>query len=207
MQIDLNKYEAIIFDLGGVLLNIDYQKTITEFKKLGIHDFEMVYSKARQQRLFDEYEKGTISSEDFVSALAGWCREGISTEEITAAWNAMLLDFPKERLTVLEKLRKSHRTFLLSNTNEIHIRQYSIYLQETFGFTCLKKYFEKQYYSWETGMRKPDREIFLHVLRENGLKPEKTLFIDDSIQHVEGARGAGITAFHLTKDMTILDIF
>jgi glucose-1-phosphatase len=207
MRIDTANYEAIIFDLGGVLLNIDYNKTSKAFLELGIGDFDAAFSQARQQRLFDDYEKGRITSPVFLENLLKWCREGTTSELAEAAWNAMLLDFPQERLNALQKLSASHRLFLLSNTNEIHIKAYSKYLQENFGFSCLKNYFEKQYYSYEIGMRKPDREIFDHVIRENNLKASATLFIDDSIQHINGASKAGIAAIHLTPEKTILDLF
>jgi glucose-1-phosphatase len=207
MRVNLENFEAIIFDLGGVLLNIDYHKTSKAFSELGVADFDTAFSQAKQQRLFDDYETGKISSEEFLEKVLNWCRQGTSSELAEAAWNAMLLDFPNERLDVLKRLSSSHRLFLLSNTNEIHIRAYKQYLKKTFGFSCLKDFFEKQYYSYEIGMRKPDEAIFFHVLQENNLKPERTLFIDDSIQHIHGASSTGINAIHLPAGNTILDLF
>jgi glucose-1-phosphatase len=204
---DFAKYKNIIFDLGGVILNIDYQLSIKAFQNLGIANFEMVYSQAQQERLFDLYETGHISSEDFINGICGKCGLALEKEGVIAAWNAMLLDLPMERLNLLEKLKSHYRTFLLSNTNEIHISAYSKYLSEEFGFASLGNYFEKQYLSYEIGLRKPDKEVFEFVLQENGLKPGETLFIDDSIQHIEGAKSAGIDAFHLTGGLTINTLF
>ena len=106
----------------------------------------------------------------------------------------MLLAIPEERLTFIKALAKKYRLFLLSNTNEIHVTAFSAYMQNTFGFSDFSGHFEKAYYSCRIGKRKPDAEAFLHVLEENNLRAEETLFIDDSKQHVEGAAKDGIHA-------------
>lgn len=203
----VNNFKNIIFDLGGVILNIDYNLTIEAFKKLGIEDFKNVYSKAQQGSLFDDFETGKSSPAEFIEGLLSFTNKSISPDKIIAAWNAMLLDLPEERIDLLATLRKKHRIFLLSNTNIIHYQAYSAYLQSAFGMSDFHSIFEKQYLSFEIGMRKPDREIFELVIRENNLAPAETLFIDDSIQHVEGAKLAGINAIHLTGQSTIIDIF
>jgi glucose-1-phosphatase len=198
--------KSIIFDLGGVLLNLDYNRTTEAFKRLGIAEFERIYSQARQKQLFDEYEKGLIGSEEFRAEMIALLEGKPAPHEIDTAWNAMLLDLPHERLRLLEKLKSKYRLFLLSNTNDIHITAYSAYLLEAFGFPDLSHIFEKEYYSYRVGKRKPDKEIFELVLSENGLQPHETVFIDDSIQHVEGARVAGINAYHLQPPLTIMHL-
>lgn len=205
--IKFGEFKNIIFDLGGVILNIDYNLTVKAFQELGIENFQEIYSQASQDKLFDLYETGKISSDAFVNEIIKRCGAGISGEEICSAWNAMLLDLPKERLDLLKKIKEQFRTFLLSNTNDIHIQAYGGYLNLTYGFGDLSAYFEKQYLSYEIGMRKPDKIIFEHVLNENNLKPEETIFIDDSIQHVKGAIEAGVNAIHLSPGNTILDLF
>lgn len=197
----------IIFDLGGVILNLDYNRTTEAFKQLGIAEFERIYSQAKQKQLFDEYEKGMISSDAFRAAITELIESRPTPLEIDRAWNAMLLDLPPQRLELLEKLKEKYRLFLLSNTNAIHITAYSAYLRQTFGFADLSHIFEKEYYSYLVGKRKPEREIFEMVLDENNLRAEETLFIDDSVQHIEGAQLAGINAYHLQPPRTILDIF
>lgn len=196
----------IIFDLGGVILNLDYGLTTQAFKSLGIKEFENLYSQVKQRQLFDDYEKGFIASEVFRNELVSLIESGPSPHEIDAAWNAMLLDLPEERIELLEKLKSKYRLFLLSNTNDIHITAYSSYLLKTFGFPDLSHIFEKEYYSYRVGMRKPDKEIFELVLSENDLKASETLFIDDSAQHIEGARQAEITAYHLQPPQTIVHL-
>lgn len=207
MNLDLNKYKNIIFDLGGVILNIDYKLTVEAFKKLGLADFDKLYSQANQSSLFDAYEVGKISSEKFIDEMQNIIGMDISKQSIVEAWNAMLLDLPGERVALLNNLKNNYRIFLLSNTNEIHKIAYCNYLKKTFGFNDLSNLFEKQYLSFEIGLRKPHKETFEYVIADAGIIKEETLFIDDSVQHVVGAKEAGIDAFHLTDGNTILDLF
>ena len=200
--------KAIIFDLGGVLLNIDYQRTIDAFKREGVTDFEHFFTQAAQSSLFDQLDKGRISPGEFRNELRRLSGLRIGDEQIDAAWNAMLLDFPKERIDLLQGVRQHYPTFLLSNTNAIHYPVYRESLRREYGFSDLSQLFRKQYLSYELGMRKPDREIFVHVLEDQDLVAEETLFIDDSLQHVHGAREAGLKAVHLdTARMDVMDLF
>lgn len=208
MTIIANKYKNIIFDLGGVLLNIDHTRTAKAFSSFGLTDFSTLFSAAQQKHLFDLYEKGLISSQNFRNQIKTYCNNNIDDATIDMAWNAMLLDLPPERLRLLQILKNTNRTFLLSNTNEIHIETFNAYLQKTFGIIDLSGYFEKMYLSYKLGMRKPDAEIFELVLSKNNLNPNETLFIDDSIQHIEGAKKMGIQAYWLNlKKESVLDLF
>jgi glucose-1-phosphatase len=184
----------IIFDLGGVLINLDMAKTRKAFENLGMKDFNEHYNQAKQSGLFDLYDCGKISDAQFRDGLKKQLPATITDKEIDEAWNAMLLDLPKERLNILKSLQGKYRLFLLSNTNEIHIAAFSAYLKKTYGFEDFSGYFEKHYYSCRIGMRKPHAEVFEFVLRENHLNAGETLFIDDSSQHVAGASACGIHA-------------
>ncbi|MCG3165330.1 MAG: D-ribitol-5-phosphate phosphatase [Bacteroidia bacterium] len=197
----------IIFDLGGVILNIDYRLTSQAFKNLGLADFDEKYSQAKQSHLFDRLETGAVAPEQFRLELKAYFSQTVSDTDLDTAWNAMLLDLPKQRIDLLKELSKKYRLFLLSNTNIIHYNAYSAYLKTTFGKLIFDEIFEKQYLSFEVGMRKPDKEIFELVLNENKLLPSETLFIDDSIQHIEGARKTGINAYHLPPTETIIEVF
>lgn len=199
-------FHSIILDLGGVILNIDYHRTIRAFKALGMDDFEHHFTQLRQARLFDRYETGRISDAEFREGLRPHLHPDVTDTEIDDAWNAMLLDLPAARLDLLRELAQGRRLFLLSNTNGIHIRAFHAQLQRTHGLADLSGFFERVYYSYRMGMRKPDPAIFRRVCDENGLDPSQTLFIDDSPQHVEGARAAGLGAVHLTG-MDILKLF
>jgi len=207
MAIDLKLYKNIIFDLGGVILNIDYNLSVEAFKKLGLNNFAEHFSQAQQKQLFDLYEKGQISSNDFRAEIKKELGNNVTYQQIDEAWNALLQDLPQERLHVLEKLKNTHRTFLLSNTNEIHINEFEKYLSNSFNLPDLSNHFEKLYLSYKVEMRKPDAEIFELVLEENKLNPSETLFIDDSIQHIESAQKIGIQTHWLQKPHTIIDLF
>lgn len=196
----------IIFDLGGVILNIDYNRTIESFKSLGIPGFEMLFTQAKQENLFDKYETGEINSSDFLKGLKHKMPNEITEEHIKTAWNAMLLDLPSQRLDLLERLKAKYNTALLSNTNEIHLDAFHQIIKKENSIEALTPFFQKVYYSCRMGLRKPDPAIFTFVCNEQGYNPENTLFIDDSIQHVEGARKAGLKALHL-DGFSINDLF
>jgi HAD superfamily hydrolase (TIGR01509 family) len=203
---NMNGTKSIIFDLGGVILNLDYSLTIKMFKELGITDFDAMYSQASQQGLFDELETGKISTQAFVNSLLPYLPPGVSPNKVVHAWNAMILDFPIERLKLLEELRNKYKIYLLSNTNEIHeqaVRRALLKVSDK----ALEDYFDLTFLSHRLGLRKPSADIFEYVCGKADLIPSQTLFIDDSIQHVEGARSIGLRAHHLTPGTTIQALF
>lgn len=208
MIFSLNKFKNIIFDLGGVIINIDLSLTMTAFEELGIKDVPKLFSTTLQQQLFDFQEKGTITSAQFRDEIRKFSTVHLLDSQIDEAWNALLLDLPKARLELLEKVKRSHRTFLLSNTNEIHIQTIQHYLNKEYGISDLSSFFEKTYLSYQLGMRKPDAELFKLVLDENKLNPSETLFIDDSKQHILAAEKLGIQTYwlDLSKE-NLLDLF
>ena len=176
---------------------------------MGVEDFEHSYSQLDQSDLFDKFETGEISSSAFRNGLRKAFNETISDEKLDNAWNAMLLDLPVERLKTLEKLHTEKRISLLSNTNEIHVQSFEAELYKAHGLANLTSHFDYVYYSCRMGMRKPESRIFEFVIKKQDYVPAQTLFIDDSLQHVEGARKVGLNAYHLRADKgeTILDLF
>lgn len=200
---NLERIEAVIFDFGGVLINLSYQKTIDAFVDLGINNFEELYSQANQENLFDDFETGKVSAQYFVNRLLDYLPTQTTPNKVVAAWNAMILDVPHSTIELLTELQNHKRLFMLSNTNEIHIPK----AFKEWGKTSDKMpedLFEKVYLSHQINMRKPNREIFEFVCDENNLDPKKTLFIDDSIQHIEGAQSIGLKTYHL-KEMSELN--
>ena len=193
----------IIFDLGGVLINIDYMLTERAFQSAGIGNFHEIYSQLSQTNLFDDLETGKIGAAEFVKALQQKSQNTISESQVLDAWNSMLLDFPLRRLQILQQLRLHYDLFLLSNTNEIHEAAFNKILMNQNGIPNIGVFFDRVYFSHRLGLRKPMKEIFQLVLDENSLKAEHTLFIDDSPQHIEGAKAVGIQTIHLQKGMTI----
>jgi len=190
----------IIFDLGGVIINLDVPRTINEFEKLGISDFEKSYNQLTQTPLFDQFDKGLISEDDFFNSLKKQFNLKQPIAELERAWNAMLLDFPGHRLEQLMVYKQRYNTFLLSNTNTTHIREFEKTLSDAHSVENLSPFFDRVYYSCRINLRKPDEEIFEFVLRDNDLEPEETLFIDDTLIHVQAARNVGIAAVHLPKN-------
>lgn len=196
----------IIFDLGGVILNIDYNLTSKAFKSLGIKDFDTIYSQTQQNNIFNDFETGSLTSEDFIDYLNKFLPNK-TEQDIKKAWNAMLLDLPKERIQLLQSIKSNYRIFLLSNTNEIHVNAFTSYVDTNFGKGLFDELFENHYYSNEIGFRKPNSNSFNHVLNENSLIAQETLFIDDSIQHIEGAKKVGLNTFWLESGKDITSLF
>jgi len=197
----------IIFDFGGVILDIDYQRTIHAFEDLGLADFERQYSQAQQSGVFDDFEIGLASSTDFVAELKALLPAVVTEKEIVSAWNAMLLDFLPGRISFLEEICQRYNIFLYSNTNAIHQNFFYDLLAKDYGVERFNALFQKTYYSHEFGYRKPNADGFLKILAENQLHATETLFVDDSIQHIEGAAALGIqTAFVKGKSILELDL-
>ncbi len=189
MQKDFIK--NIIFDLGHVIINIDPDRSVREMRKLGFDNFEESYSLLSQSHLFDRLEKGLIEQEPFYNKINDHLADKIEHHKIEAAWNAMLLDFPEERINLIKVLSKKYRVFLLSNTNAIHYKKYNADFNNQFGIN-LDDLFEKAYFSHRLGMRKPDPDIFEHVLNDSDLNPFETLFIDDLDKNIDVAGRMGI---------------
>jgi putative hydrolase of the HAD superfamily len=201
------KVRNVIFDFGGVLFEIDYHAPVREFKKIGFSNFEEIYSQASQSQLFDRAETGKISNEDFYTEIHSYCPTA-SRKEVIDAWNSILLHLMPEKVEVVAKTKEAGmRVFLLSNTNAIHVAEFERMIEQSYGLEKFKSYFEKVYYSNEIGIKKPYPETFLEVCKWNDLDPSETLFIDDSVQHVEGAKKAGLQVAHLKSDYTLEQIF
>ena len=201
----MKKIKSIIFDLGAVLLNISYQKTIEEFDKLGIKNSSTFYSKKLQTNIFNLLETGEISESDFIKEIQKHCTEATNTQ-ILYAWNAMLLDLPQHRLQLLKQLKTEYNIYLLSNTNKIHISEFENKLGKE-QYNEFYQLFDKVYYSHEIGYRKPNAKAFKIIINENNLIAEEVLFIDDSPQHIEGAKKLGIKTYHLLDDEDVITLF
>lgn len=196
----------IIFDLGGVIINLDILATIRAFNDLSEVPFESVYTQAAQNPLFNAFDKGDISDVDFFTELRKELRFSGDEALLYDAWNRMLGDVPQKRLDTLIDAKQAYNTYLLSNTNETHISVFERDLYESRGVRNFNDYFDKVYYSCRIGMRKPDEEIFSYVLEQNNLIPAETVFIDDSEQHVKAAGNLGINAYLLNPQIDIGDL-
>lgn len=194
----------IIFDFGGVLFAIDYNAPAVGFKKLGWDGFTAEYSQANQNPIYDELEVGAIEPSKFMSHLYNQMPNA-SQEAVMEAWNSILLHPISERIKAIPSIKKAgFRTFLLSNTNAIHVPAFEQMMKDSGDYENFIAGFEVIHYSQILGKRKPHPETFTHLLELHQLKAEETLFIDDSIQHVLGAKKAGLQTLHLTAEMDLL---
>ncbi|HPG32638.1 MAG: HAD family phosphatase [Lentimicrobiaceae bacterium] len=204
-MINLNGIKNIIFDFGNVLLNINPLLSASAFSDLGVRDGIDFWGSRSSSDLLIGLEKGSVSPDEFRKVAMQMLVPGITPQQIDQAWNALLLDFPMKRVEKLQELRQSYRLFLLSNSNQIHYDCFMKRFESEYGFG-LDQLFEKLWFSHQLGMVKPDAAIFRHVLGDADLNPSETLFIDDTLVHVEAARLEGIHAFHLSSGLDISNL-
>jgi putative hydrolase of the HAD superfamily len=200
----------IIFDLGGVLLNLNYHLTQKAFEDLGVDDFDAFYTQHKANPLFENLEVGAIEPEAFYEALRATTGLNLTNTQLEFAWNAMLLDFPVERLAWLDQIKSKYNIYLFSNTNAIHYKAFtSIYAQTApmIDFNPdFNHFFKTAYYSHTLGQRKPAVAAFEAVLAKSGLDAAQTLFIDDTISNIEGAQKAGLQTLFLSGGLTVQDV-
>lgn len=188
-----DKIKNVIFDFGGILVNLDKEATLKAFRALG-YDADAYIGTYAQKGPFAPLEAGLITEKEFVEEIRKQaCSEVPAPEQICRAWNAMLTGIPESRLRMLISLKRRYRLFLLSNTNIIHWK----YSEPFFAFEGRrpKDYFERIYLSYECHLVKPDKAFFQKVLMDNGLIPDETLFIDDSADNCRVAAELGIHTF------------
>lgn len=189
----------IIFDFGGVLLNLDPSRTATCFSALmgGKNEQIKAYAQLDQKSIFTNYETGKIDTSTFIKAIQEVNPIPTTPQQIEVAWSAMLLDFPAQRIELLKKLRKKgFGVYLLSNINEIHLRDVHIIIQDTLGITDFDSLFDGVYYSHLIGHRKPHQATYKHVLQLAGIKASESVFVDDTAANLVGARQAGLHTIH-----------
>lgn len=196
--------KSIIFDLGGVLVDLSTEKTAEAFAALADISTHNVFQAYTSNPDFNAYEKGDISDSDFRNAVRRIFSINASNFEIDQCWNAMLLNLPSTKLTLLEALKQHFKTIVLSNTNAIHLNYIERFM---LNGSPLELLFHKAYYSHKVRMRKPELNIYTHVLEENNLTPEQTIFLDDSQENIDAAKSLGIQTIHITHSDLIFDIF
>jgi len=186
-----------IFDFGDVFINLDKAATTRELKKLGAKRFTQAMQSANNQ-----YEKGLISTRDFLQFYQTQI-PNTSQSQLAAAWNSIILDFPEYRLQFLEKFASSHRCFLLSNINDLHLKLIKQQLDTSF-YNRFVNCFEKVYYSHEVHFRKPNADIFEYVLNDANIIANETLFVDDTYENIEAAKELGLQVWHLQSNEDVV---
>lgn len=197
----LTGIKNIIFDFGGVIINIDSKKTIQALKQLKLYNAEKLFTDVNTSNLLNKYELGIISDNEFLMYIKQYCSQNTTNNEIIRAWNSMLLDIPQNRIFLLNELKKDYKIYLLSNTNHIHYLSYTIDFEKATGGLKFNNFFDKAYFSFEIKMRKPSFEIYKHVLNEQKIKPEETLFIDDSLENIETAKMLNLKTHWLKEEL------
>lgn len=193
--------DTIIFDFGDIFINLDKQATISQFQELGMTEWN-----AELNRLNLLFETGDISADLFI---AGFQNElpNASREDILKAWNAILADFPLYRLEFLQMLSQKYRLFLLSNTDSIHIQTFENKTGVSF-YSDFYQCFEKVYFSFEIGMRKPNPEVFQYLINKHELSPKRTLFVDDKKENTDAAAALGLHVWNLQVGQEdVVDLF
>lgn len=192
--------DTIIFDFGDVFINLDSDATQKALKELGIKEWNMELDKLNKS-----YEIGTIDELEFMEGIQKYTNNA-DLVTIREAWNAILLDFPLHRLEFLQLISSKYRLFLLSNTDSTHIDKFEHKVGQSFArdfYSC----FEKVYFSFEIRKRKPDENTYKYIINNHNLIPKKTLFVDDKLENIEGAKNLGLNTWHLnpkTEDVTDL---
>ncbi len=204
IQMDIKN---IIFDFGGVILDIDPQLTVNEFTRLGFSDFEKLNTSEFTDEILGKFERGILTPEVFRDKLRQFLNINITDQQIDDAWNALLFDIPGIRIDIIEQVKSNYQIFLLSNSNEIHYDLFLRDLQLRFGYDEFDQLFDKAYFSFDLHLLKPNPEIFEFVINQHDLDFKTTLFIDDNIRNIEAAQKVGLSTYHLTKPERIRDIF
>lgn len=187
---------SIIFDLGGVILNINPQLTIDRFKAIGFSGIETFLDHCRSLGFLADFQAGRMTDSQFYETIRKESGIDMSNQLIKEAWNAMLLDYPLNRIAKIIELKKNYQLYLLSNTNVVHFHDFAFRVP---GVSQLGDLFDNVYYSHEIAISKPNAEAYQFVLEANNLKAEATLFLDDLPENIATAKELGIQTYWVTN--------
>lgn len=206
MSANLTGIKNLLFDFGGVIIDIDYNQVKKAFEDLGMEDVRAFYQHDDHSRLVEDFEKGIITEDQFRNGIISEIPGNITYKDFDKAWNRILLKVLPKRVEMLERLQRKFNLYLLSNTNIIHYRKYTDDFLEEYG-KSLNSLFKKAYYSHEILLRKPDPEIFNFVLNDAGIKAAETLFVDDSELNIEAAEKVGLKTLYKPQHNEVANYF
>ena len=202
-MVRLSDFDTIIFDFGGVILDIDPDLSRRRFAEmLGIENAR----KLETEQLPQLYETGSISRTEFVDRINLIAKTNIPENEIIAAWNAMLLNYKPARIEWIKRLHEDHKLLLLSNTNDAHFEYFHNKLIAEYGVTFYQL-FDHVYLSHEMGLLKPSHEIYERVIAEQQLNLQRTLFIEDTARNVAGAQEVGLQTLLIPRNGEFYEFF
>ncbi|WP_394996512.1 HAD family hydrolase [Emticicia sp.] len=199
------KFKAVIFDFGNVIINIDFKRIYRTFAHFTSKSETYIEKQITDNQLFRRYESGQFSDEEFREIIRQTLGFPLSDTEIDKAWNAILLDIPADRIELIKKIRQKYPVYLLSNTNNIHIKASNDYLKKAHGISNLDELFDQLFLSYEMNMWKPDAEIYHFMLKKLKLKPNEVLFFDDNVKNVESANAIGIQTILVEPPTSIIE--
>jgi glucose-1-phosphatase len=203
--------ENIIFDLGNVIIDIDFSLTFQALAKLSNgYSADEIAEIMTDQKIWEDYEKGVFTDAQFRTILkSNLLLNKISDAEIDEAFCALLLPIDPNRIALLKKLSKNHRLFILSNTNQIHFKKVEKMIKEATGTDIIEEeIIECAFLSYEMNLAKPDKAIYKQLMDEAMILPKETLFLDDMLPNVKAAEKLGIKTVQINpKEFTILDYF
>ena len=199
------KFKAVIFDFGNVIINIEFQRIYQTFAKFTSKPIAYIEKRITEDQIFRRYESGQFTDEEFREVIRQTLGFPLSDHEVDTAWNAILLDIPADRIDLIHKIRQKYPVFLLSNTNNIHIKASNNYLKKTHGINSLDILFDRLFLSYEMGMWKPDTEIYYEVLRSINLEPNEVVFFDDNLQNIESAKAIGMQTILVESTTSVVE--
>jgi glucose-1-phosphatase len=205
--VNLSGIKHLVFDLGGVIIDLDIPATFKAFEELSGTPMSEWAKGIHESRLFLDYEQGLLNDVEFRDGLRELCGVDVADKVLDNAWNAMLGDIPMHRINKVVELADTYQTFVLSNTNGIHERAFNQILKDSSGKSTLDHFFNKVYFSHVMKMRKPETEIYQTVLEENNLNPREVLFLDDKPENLRGAEKLKIQTFLVPSPDSWLELF
>ena len=195
----------ILFDLGGVILDINVQATLKQFYELGFPAELMQFPNSMTTDLYFKYETGKLNTEQFRNQIRKAAGIEMTDRAFDEAWNAMLVHFPEERVALLKELSKRYKLYMLSNTSALHVKVFEKMYLDSAG-ESMHQVFAKIYYSHEIGWHKPDREAWEYVIKDSAINPEETLFLDDNIHNIKASQELGFQAIHIHERTSLMSL-
>ena len=197
---------TIIFDLGGVIVNLNEGATVEELVRLAPARAQTIEQAYKHAQFFKSYEMGLMTDEEFRTCIRELLGVDVRDQEIDTAWNAMLGDIPVERLQLMTRLRSRYNVMVLSNTNAIHVKSFNQTIQQVSGKPDLTSFADRVFFSHELNLRKPHVEIYQKVIELAGIVAHEAIFLDDKLDNLNGARQAGLRTLHIAKPDDVLNI-
>ena len=198
-------FKNILFDLGGVILDINVQATLKQFYELGFPAELMQFPNSMTTDLYFRYETGKLDTEQFRNEIRKAAGIEMTDHAFDEAWNAMIVRFPEERISLLKRLSKRYNLYMLSNTSSLHVKVFEKMYLEVAG-EPMQEVFKKIYYSHEIGWHKPDLEAWEYVLNDAHIKAEETLFLDDNIHNIKASQELGFQAIHIHERIQLMSL-